>query len=748
MDQSISAPPPRRLPLLVFAVVAVSLLGAGGLLFRSMRDGAKRRGAAEIDAVAALKVAAVTAWRDEAARDVLHVASEPAIRELASTPDRPGRSRADPETAEALASHTARRGFEKLALLGLDGTLRLERSAGARSAPYDRGLVERALASPAGIASSLAAVPEEGSPRLDIVAAVRDREGRDVGALYARLPAAAFLDSVVASWPVPSTTAESVVARPDGDAVLFVTEPRHLRGWALRQRIPISDVRRGIVRAVLQEGVFEAEDFRGTPLLGASRRVPGSDWSMVTRMDRAEMEAPILGPAAYVAALAAAILLVGGLALVLSWRQEAAQHRAVARLRAQLERSERMASLGTLAAGVAHEINNPLAYVLANLDELAREIPAGVPGRSDLADAAIEARDGARRVRDVVRGLKAFSRSGSDPSPVDVGEELAAAVRIARNEIRHRARLEVDIGPMPHVASGDRELGQVFLNLLVNAAQAIPDGAPAEHAVAVVGATDESGWARVEFRDTGVGIPARLLPRIFEPFFTTKPVGVGTGLGLAVAHGIVSAAGGRIEVESEEGRGSTFRVLLPPAEEVEEAGDEPAEAPARGGATAASALAASPSAPSGSPGSAPPSAEPPAAASPPAAPSPVAAHRPRVLVVDDDPLVARTVARALQPSHDVVTTHSAADALERLERREPYDALVCDLMMPEMTGMELYERAAAVDPALPRRFVFVTGGAFTERARDFVDRTPNACLEKPFEAARLREAVRRAGRAV
>jgi signal transduction histidine kinase len=665
MAESISAPPPRRLPLAVFAVVAVALIGAGGLLFRSMRDGAKRRGAAEIDAVAALKVAAVTAWRGEVARDVLHVASEPAIRELAAARDRRGRSPADHATVEVLASHAARRGYERLALLALDGTVLLERDAGGRDAPYDQDLVARALADPAGIDSALAAVAAEGSPRLDVVAAVRDREGRDVGALYARLGAAALLHDVVSSWPVPSATAESVIARPDGDAVLFVTEPRHLRGWALRKRIPLSDARRGVVRAVQQEGVFEAEDFRGTPLLGASRRVPGSDWTLVARIDRAEMEAPILEPAAYVAGLAAVILLVGGLALLLSWRQESERHRTVTRLRAKLERSERMASLGTLAAGVAHEINNPLAYVLANLDELARELPAAAPGRADLAESALEARDGARRVRDVVRGLKAFSRAGSDRAPVDVGEELETAIRIARNEIRHRARLEVDLGPMPTVAAGDRELGQVFLNLLVNAAQSIPDGAPAEHAVSVVGSTDGSGWARVEVRDTGVGIPARVLPRIFEPFFTTKPVGVGTGLGLAVAHGIVSAAGGRIEAESVEGRGSTFRVLLPPAGEVEDTRGERAEAPERAGAARveerripgavsrstppAAALAEPPPAASGSATGSPPAAGPGAAASLPSAPSPVVAPRPRVLVVDDDPLVARTVARALQP---------------------------------------------------------------------------------------------------
>ncbi len=369
-------------------------------------------------------------------------------------------------------------------------------------------------------------------------------------------------------------------------------------------------------------------------------------------------------------------------------------------MQAQLELSQRMAGLGTLAAGVAHEINNPLASVSANLDWLARALAED----GELAAVVAEARDGAERVRDVVRGLRAISSPGGPGrAPADVRVELEAAIRLARNEIRHRARLEVRIADLPLVEAGAHELGQVFLNLLLNAAQAIPEGRAEENVIEVEAGRAEDGAASIRIRDTGVGIPPQVLERIFEPFFTTKPLGVGTGLGLAIAHRIVVDAGGRIEVETQLGRGSVFHVILP----------------------AAPAAAEAPAAP------------------PRTGPAPGDGAR-RVLVVDDDPLVARAVVRTLAGAFEVTTATSATDALARIEAGERFDAVLCDLMMPQMTGMELHARVTARDPALARRMLFMTGGAFTEAAARFVADARARCLEKPFEPERLREAVGRA----
>jgi PAS domain S-box-containing protein len=376
------------------------------------------------------------------------------------------------------------------------------------------------------------------------------------------------------------------------------------------------------------------------------------------------------------------------------------------RMEAQLLLADRMASVGTLAAGVAHEINNPLAFILSNLDFATAELRR-TGGDEEVLRALEDAKDGGARVREIVRGLKTFSRPASDVRhALDVRTVLQSAIGLASNEIRHRAQLVVDPGDVPPALADEHRLAQVFLNLLINAAQAIPEGDVAGNVVRATTAAAPDGGVLVEISDTGQGIPPEVLPRIFDPFFTTKPVGVGTGLGLSICHGIVAALGGDISVESAVGKGSTFRVHLPPLD---------------------------------SPRAAPPPAvgEAPQAAAPPA-------RRGRILVVDDEPLVGRAVSRTLASSHEVVVLTSALAALERLTSPdETFDAVLCDLMMPEMTGMELYARLVAAAPALAARTIFLTGGAFTGPARAFLDGVPNACLEKPFEPGALRDTLAR-----
>ena len=244
--------------------------------------------------------------------------------------------------------------------------------------------------------------------------------------------------------------------------------------------------------------------------------------------------------------------------------------------------SERMASLGTLSAGVAHEINNPLSYMLSNLRFVEDELQAlaeeeaslaGARGR-EVREALKEAVEGAERVRHIVHDLKTFSHGGSDArGPVDVNAVLESCVNMARSELRHRAQLVKDYGELPPVRANASRLGQVFLNLLVNAAQAIPQGSLEANEVRLISRL-ERGQVVVAVSDTGVGISPEHLRRLFDPFFTTKPVGVGTGLGLSICHGIIRELGGRITVESEPGRGSTFRVFLPLAERSAEAPQE------------------------------------------------------------------------------------------------------------------------------------------------------------------------------
>ena len=230
--------------------------------------------------------------------------------------------------------------------------------------------------------------------------------------------------------------------------------------------------------------------------------------------------------------------------------------------------SDRMASVGVLAAGVAHEINNPLSYVLANLDVLADELRTrgaclSEEVRRELRETIEEAHEGAWRVRAIVKDLQTFSREDEEAAGnVDVHAALEKSLRMAGNLVRQRARLTKVYGTVPEVHANEARLGQVFLNLIVNGVQAMDEGHPADNELRITTRAD-GGRVVVEIADTGQGIPAANLPLIFQPFFTTKPLGQGTGLGLSICQNIVRALGGEIVVESEVGRGATFRVVLP-----------------------------------------------------------------------------------------------------------------------------------------------------------------------------------------
>ena len=385
------------------------------------------------------------------------------------------------------------------------------------------------------------------------------------------------------------------------------------------------------------------------------------------------------------------------------------------KLQAQLMVSDRMASVGTMAAGVAHEINNPLAAVLANLDYIAESLvrlssgdraPISYAARDawiceEIKPSLDDAREAADRVRFIVRDLKMFSRSPSEErtGPVNVKSIMESSLRMAWNEVRHRARLVKNYGHIPDVDANEARLGQVFLNLIVNAAQALPEGRAEDNEIQVSTRLDAERVI-IEVRDTGAGIPAENRTRIFDAFFTTKGVGEGTGLGLAICYRIVKDIGGDLTVESEMGVGTTFRVSLPIAK-----------------AEATESVATPP--------------------------VPTAGRRGRILLVDDEVMVIRALTRILSQGNEVVSTLEAKDALARCERGEQFDLILCDLMMPIMTGMELYHELLRVAPEQANRMIFVTGGAFTEKARTFLSETLREHIEKPFSSANLRAIVNR-----
>jgi signal transduction histidine kinase len=375
------------------------------------------------------------------------------------------------------------------------------------------------------------------------------------------------------------------------------------------------------------------------------------------------------------------------------------------RMEAHVLDSDRLAAIGLLAGGVGHEINNPLSWMIARLSGLRDAlVDAGRTGHVepshiiDWSRRISDALEGAERIRQIVADLGFFTRSPeSERTRVHLPVPIDWAVEMAMVELGHRARVVKRFEPAPPVLGSEARLGQVVLNLLINAAQAIPSGDPGAHEVGIALSTSPTGEVLLDVTDTGCGIPSEHLDRLFEPFFTTKPRGSGTGLGLSVCRSIVESLGGRIEVTSSIDRGSRFRVVLPPAP--------------------------------------PPTGEP--------TPTATLEGRPRVLLLDDQPRMLFVLAAGLNPLFEVVEQTSAREALAALRRGERFDAVVCDLMMPEVSGMEFYEVLRREFPSVADRVVFMTGGVFTEDAREFMTHVSNPCIQKPFDPEALEDALRR-----
>jgi signal transduction histidine kinase len=361
-------------------------------------------------------------------------------------------------------------------------------------------------------------------------------------------------------------------------------------------------------------------------------------------------------------------------------------------LRLQLERSERLASVGQLAASVAHEINNPLAYVIANLELLQREIKRRAdPEQGKRYSTHLEyALEGAQRVARIVADLGAFSRKDTVQlaRPTDLNDAVRSALSMAHPQLKHRAEVHTDFGNLPAAHGDSGRLCQVFLNLFVNAAHAMKEGHVQENSLTVRTFVSE-GRAVVEVRDTGEGIPADIRSRVFEPFFTTKKSGEGSGLGLYVCRNIVQSFGGDITLEPNEGRGTLARVWVPLWRR--------SELPPR-----------------------------------PLPSTALEAHlHARVLVVDDEPFVLRSLEDMLGEQHEVVSCSSGEGAKALLSKDPRFDVILCDVMMQNGTGPELLVWLRVEHPELAQRVVFMTGGGAGALASVQGD-APLRVITKPF----------------
>jgi len=344
--------------------------------------------------------------------------------------------------------------------------------------------------------------------------------------------------------------------------------------------------------------------------------------------------------------------------------------------------------------------------VIANLEYVKRLLSQGgerLPPKavSELGDVLDDSLDGAERVRRIVSDLGIFS-SPFDARVVAVDLERAVerALSVAANEIRHRARVVRDFAVVPAALGTEAKLAQVILNVLINAAHSIEAGAVDRNAITVRTRLDHRGRPTLEIEDTGCGIAAENLSRVFDPFFTTKPVGVGAGLGLSIAHRIVRELDGEIQLDSVHGRGTRVLLSLPAAQH------------------AASALPELRSVP----------------------PFSSDRFRARILVIDDEPAILRAFRRVLV-SHDVVVAASGAEALAKLAEGAPFHVIFCDVMMPEMSGVEVYRLIGLRHPGQEHKLVFMTGGAFAEPAAHFIESVENPKLKKPFTGTSLRALV-------
>jgi signal transduction histidine kinase/ActR/RegA family two-component response regulator len=376
--------------------------------------------------------------------------------------------------------------------------------------------------------------------------------------------------------------------------------------------------------------------------------------------------------------------------------------------------SEKLASIGMLAAGVAHEINNPASFVLANLEALAGLLQSPEKkghadpkaekrvGFSDILFEAMtivqESKEGMARIHRIVRDLHAFSRVDEVTTRLtDVNAAVESSMTMLRSELRYRAQVERDMQATLRVRASAARLGQVFLNLIMNAAHALAGGNPKRNRL-YVRSYDDGDHIVVEVEDNGPGIPPELMPRIFEVFFTTKPPGLGTGLGLPISRDIVRSAGGELTAESTPGRGALFRVRLP----------------------AAGAVVVEP---------------------PKTLPTLKAVQRRRLLAIDDEALLLKAYRRMLSTHHDIETTLGAKEALRLFGQDRTFDVVLCDLQMPDMSGSELFEAVKKRWPKLAQRFIFITGGACSQEAREFLESPGLISIHKPFQAAELLELI-------
>ncbi len=385
------------------------------------------------------------------------------------------------------------------------------------------------------------------------------------------------------------------------------------------------------------------------------------------------------------------------------------------RLSAGIAHSERLSAIGLLAAGVGHEINNPSTAVLANAERLRVELEALLARprlqqsdalqqrASDWLESLGDCIAASRRITSVVRALNVFSKRTDEnarPEPAFINDEIATVLRLVGREVRFQAHVDLDLDPgLPHVLAPPNAMTQVVTNLVVNALQALETKGREERKLLIKTSHDED-VVLFEIADNGPGIPQDVVARVFDPFFTTKHVGAGAGLGLSISRELIHRSGGEIFVESELGRGTSFRVVLPRPER-----NDP---------------------------------EPRGTSLP-----PMSTARLRVLIIDDDEMLLRAITSSLTEEFECVPVTDPRTALDFIEKMERFDVMLCDVVMPDMDGLQLYLKVMERDPSLAEKTLFFSGGMQSHSLEQALIETGRTVLGKPISMRELARKIRR-----
>jgi signal transduction histidine kinase len=376
----------------------------------------------------------------------------------------------------------------------------------------------------------------------------------------------------------------------------------------------------------------------------------------------------------------------------------------------QLVQVEKMASIGLLTAGIAHEINNPLSFLLPNFELIEAWLAAARQGRGtgrvptleDLTRVVAECRGGLDRIARLVRQLRVFSHPGRpNLGPVDLDPLVRSVVGLVERETAGRAEVTV-YSSRDCIARGNEDhLRQVLLNLLINSAQSISAQTGGRIDVVV---DQKDGDITIRVIDNGCGIAPENLRRVFDPFFTTKPVGLGTGLGLSISRDLVKKMGGSITMESQLGRGTVVSVTLRKwREEANQEAIEPLRTPT------------------------------------PELVTPGTGRRLSIIVIEDETALLAPLRRMLASHHDIIAFSDSREGMRCLMEREPPDVIICDINMPGVGGVEIYREVSRVRPFLARRFLFLTGGVNEDAAPLLAD--GRRILEKPVHREGLIAAI-------